>query len=136
MIQFWSLIIYAKFVNWNSYLEHVWNFGQYLYWKVPTFSFGQIYFIADLQLLYSELYFLILSGDRGNFCFLSKIFSKSFWTIAYSIIWVHCLLLTLLSTPCIKALYFYSIFLRNKKTGASLQLYHIAGFIILPLCIF
>ena len=40
--------------------------------SLPTFSF-----MEDLQPLYSELHFLILSGDRGNFWFLKKMFSKS-----------------------------------------------------------
>ena len=35
--------------------------------------------VSYLQPLYSELYFSILYGDCGNFCFLRKIFSKSYY---------------------------------------------------------
>ena len=51
-----------------------------------TFAKYILYSIADLQPLYSELYFLILSGDRGNFCFfLKKMFSKPSYILLFFI---------------------------------------------------
>ena len=82
MIQFWSVNYIFQVCKLNSYFGH---FGQYFwhFWKFWTiFTLIGSYFvalvkhfIANVQPLYSKLYFLILSGDFGSFCFLKEILS-------------------------------------------------------------